>query len=1004
MKKLFLLIIAVVLSVVTAMAQDREISGVVFDGDTKEAAYQATVRLLNTDSSLVTGAITNEYGAFKMNAPSNGNYILKITSVGYDAVEKNVVVKDNKNVNLGKLAIKPVSVQLDAATVTAYANKMTVKKDTFIYNVDAYRTSEGSVIEELVKKLPGAEVDDDGKITINGKTVTKVLVDGKEFMTGDTKTAMKNLPTSIVNRVKAYDQKSDLARITGIEDGNEETVLDFGLKPGMNRGMFANADLGIGTKHRYFWRGMGAYSTEKQRFILMTNANNASDRGFGGGFGGGGGRGGGNGLNASKMIGLNYNFEETDKLKIDGSIRWNHGDGDVFSKQSVESFVSKIGSFSNSINQNYTRNDSWNFQGRLEWQPDSLTNIMIRPTFTISSNDGITSGHSASYNVNPYDLDYEVLDPLDSEIIKIMAGNNQMVNERSNGNLSYGANKRFSGTWQINRRLSSDGRNITLSGDGGYTDQENKTITTSDVTLYQIKIAAGGKDSTYYTNRYNLTPTTNWNYSVQAAYSEPLMKRTYLQFSYKFQYRYNKSDRSTYDFSDVETFGDNPFRGVVQDYRKWENYRTRISNPLDDPQYKDEKQSRFSEYKNYIHDMNVNFRMIRDKYQLNVGALFQPQKSDFIQDYQGVHTDTSRSVFNVTPTFEFRYNQSDLTRLEITYRGNTSQPSMSDLLDITDDSDPLNITMGNPGLKPSFTNNLRVNYNTYIREHMRTIMLFANMNTTKNSVSNRVEYNEQTGGRISRPENINGNWGVNSGFMFNTALDSAGVWNVNTFTMYNYNNYVGYLFQDMQSKKNTTHTNTVMERLQASWRKSIVEITLDGSINYTHTRNELQKQSNLDTKMFTYGGSLNLYTPWGGSISTDIHNQLRRGYSDNSMNTDELVWNAQISQSFLRGKPLTISIQFYDILQNLSTYTRTISAMQRSDMEYNTINSYIMLHIIYRLNIFGRGGQGGFGPGGGRGGFPGGGRGGFPGGGRGGFGGGMPGGGFGGGGFGGGRR
>jgi hypothetical protein len=154
--------------------------------------------------------------------------------------------------------------------------------------------------------------------------------------------------------------------------------------------------------------------------------------------------------------------------------------------------------------------------------------------------------------------------------------------------------------------------------------------------------------------------------------------------------------------------------------------------------------------------------------------------------------------------------------------------------------------------------------------------------------------------------------------------------------------------------------------------------------------------------MFTYGGSLNLYTPWGGSISTDIHNQLRRGYSDNSMNTDELVWNAQISQSFLRGKPLTISIQFYDILQNLSNYTRTISAMQRSDMEYNTINSYIMLHIIYRLNIFGRGGQGGFGPG--RGGFPGGGRGGFPGGGRGGFGGGMPGGGFGGGGFGGGRR
>jgi hypothetical protein len=185
--------------------------------------------------------------------------------------------------------------------------------------------------------------------------------------------------------------------------------------------------------------------------------------------------------------------------------------------------------------------------------------------------------------------------------------------------------------------------------------------------------------------------------------------------------------------------------------------------------------------------------------------------------------------------------------------------------------------------------------------------------------------------------------------------------------------------------------------LQASWRKDYVEIALDGSINYTHTNNKLQKQGNLDTKQFTYGGSLNFYTPWGASITTEIHNQSRRGYSDNSMNTNELVWNAQFSQSFLKGKPLTISIQFYDILKNLSSYSRSISAMQRSDVEYNTINSYIILHIIYRLNIFGGkdARQGQFGPG--RGGFPGpggpggqGGRGNFPGGGRGGFGGGRP--------------
>jgi hypothetical protein len=438
-------------------------------------------------------------------------------------------------------------------------------------------------------------------------------------------------------------------------------------------------------------------------------------------------------------------------------------------------------------------------------------------------------------------------------------------------------------------------------------------------------------------------------------------------------------------------FDTNPFLGVEQDYREWNKYSERIGGALDSDKFIDEKQSRFSEYKNYIHDMNVNFRMIRDRYQLNVGALLQPQKSDFVQDYQGIHTDTSRTVFNITPTFEYRYNPNDLTKLEITYRGSTSQPSMSDLLDITDDSDPLNITMGNPGLKPAFSNNLRFNFNTYVREHMRNIMTFVNMTTTKNSVSNMVEYNEQTGGRISRPENIDGICNINSVFIYSTAIDSSGIWNVNTFTMYNYNNYVGYIFQDRISKKNTTHTTSIMERLQASWRKSIVEIALDGSFNYTHTRNELQKQSNLDTKQFSYGGSINLYTPWNGSISSDIHNQCRRGYSDNSMNTNELVWNAQISQSFLKGKSLTVSIQFCDILQNLSTYSRVISAMQRSDVEYNTINSYIMLHIIYRFNLFGnKGGHGDRGFGGGRNTYPGGGRGGYGGGFGGGFGGGRP--------------
>ena len=184
------------------------------------------------------------------------------------------------------------------------------------------------MVEELVKRLPGAQVDDDGKITINGKEVKKIMVDGKEFMVGDTKTAMKNLPSSIVDRVKAYDQKSDMARISGVDDGEEETVLDFGIKPGMNKGILLNADLAAGTHDRYFGRVMFGWMKDDLKVFLMGNANNVNDMGFSPGGGGrwGAGR---QGLVAPKVMGVNMNYEKKNRLKLDGSIRWNHTDGDA---------------------------------------------------------------------------------------------------------------------------------------------------------------------------------------------------------------------------------------------------------------------------------------------------------------------------------------------------------------------------------------------------------------------------------------------------------------------------------------------------------------------------------------------------------------------------------------------------------------------------------------------------------------------------------------------------
>ena len=945
MRKFFFIFLLALVAVAGATAQTRTVRGVLIDRDTKEPIPYITVQLLKQDSTFVGGMTTKDDGTFAIQAPENGSFLVRFTGVGYEKTLKKLTISENKDFDLGNVVMNGETVMLKGAVVTAQALKVTMKEDTFVYNSSAYRTPEGSTIEELVKRLPGAQVGDDGKITINGKEVKKILVDGKEFFTDDTKTTLKNLPTSIVQTVKAYDQKSDLTRVTGIDDGNEETVLDFGLKKGMNKGMFSNIDLGVGSQSRYTDKLMGAYFKGNWRVMAFGNFNNVNDMGFGG-RGGMFGRGR-TGLTAAKMTGVNVNYEDKGKLKVNGSVRWNHSDNDTRSTTATENYITSLGAFSNSASQSYSRENRWNARFRVEWNPDTLTNILFRPRVRWTKNDGLSLGQSASYNDDPYKY---VDDPLSGQSMALLNEDSLMVNLRKQMSMSYSESKMVGGRLQINRKLSQQGRNVTLLSEVSYTDTKNTALSTNDVHLFLLRDVLG-QDSTYQTNRYNLTPTKNWNYSVELTYSEPLWKSTFLQFIYGFEYGYNKSERSTYDFSNL---GESYFDALTPKYRTWDNYLNALGHPLDS--YYDQSLSRYAQYKTYTHDMEVMFRMVKPKFNFNVGVMVKPQMTKFMQDYQGVKVDTVRHVTNFSPTLDFHYRFSKQSNLRVNYRGTTSQPSMTDLLDITDDSDPLNITKGNPGLKPAFTQSLRFFYNNNNVNHYQQVWAtWMGFNTTRNSISNMVTYDPTTGGRTSQPQNINGQWNVNGGLMFNTALDTAGYWNINTATMLSYQNYVGYVNLDRSAtaQKNNTRDFSVNERLAGSFRNSWLEVELDGSLNYRHSRNDLQTTSNSDVWQFAYGVNLSMTAPWGTSLATDIHENSRRGYSDASLNTNELIWNLQLSQSFLRGKPLTLSVQFYDLLSQQSNLSRTISAMQRSDTEYNAINSYVMFHAIYRLNIFG---------------------------------------------------
>lgn len=646
------------------------------------------------------------------------------------------------------------------------------------------------------------------------------------------------------------------------------------------------------------------------------------------------------------MLGFNYNYEKVKKIKIDLSAFWRHNDGDAFTRSSAENFVNTTGAFSNSIRQNYSRSDSWNVQGRLEWQPDTMTNIMFRPTLSWSKSDGLTTSTSASFNADPYLYSESPLD--DSELEEI-SREGIVVNSQKSNSINYSNSKNLSGMLQVNRKLNTRGRSITFGAGGGYGESDSESMSLNATRLW-LKQTAEGLDSTYQTHRYNLMPTDNYNYRLSATFTEPLFKGAFLQLRYNFRYNHSKSDRSTYDFSRLSS---SVFDGVNPEYRGWGDYLNLLPGTL--PDYLDQTLSRYSEYNNYIHEMNLTFRLIKSKYQLNAGFMVQPQRSKYIQDYQGVHVDTVRTVTNLSPTFDLRYRFNRQHQLRIRYRGTTSQPSMSQLLDITDDSNPLDISKGNPGLKPSFTNDFNLFYNNFITKRSQFVNANLSFQTTRNSISNMVTYDEVTGGRTSRPENINGNWSIGGGLLYNTSIDSTGTWYTNTNTDARFANNVSYLTLDRTSgvQKNRTRTLNLREQLNVGYRKGWASIELNGSVNYMHGRNQLQSQSNLDTWQFSYGATFSLNTPWGTALSTNISESSRRGYNDNSMNTNELIWNAQVSQGFLKGKPLTVLLQFYDLLHQQSNFSRTIDAFQRSDTWYNSINSYAMLHVVYRFNMFG---------------------------------------------------
>ena len=1004
-----------------AQTKTRTLQGSVLTDKTRQPLELATVRLLTQDSTLVTGTFTDSLGNYTLHTDRRGPMIVLASYVSFESAAQDVRVGGpHDTIQVNDILLKGDDIALRSAVVTATVAKMEQMEDTTVFNASAYRTPEGANLEALIKLFPGIEVGDDGKITWNGKEVKEFLINGKDFFKGDTDVAMKNLPVSLVKKIKAYDKKSDYAEQTGIDDGEETTVLDIMTKRELNQTLVTNIDVAGG----WDWDDHALYSakmfatrfTDRSRYTVFASRNNIGDASFGGR----GGGGAGSGITTSTMAGFDFSWEndkkrfEAGRFELNGNVRYNGRDNDTESTASSQSFMSgtTAQSFQNSHAWRSSLSHNVNSSLRLQWCPDSLTSIALRPSYSFSKSKGTADSRSATFDQDPFeqlpgteDAD-DVLDhffdarnggtPLfnaDSEDAP-----EWLVNLNRSTSLSESQSHSVSAELNATRRLTGKaGRNVSVTARGGWSRSEAFSYSKAQIFTRQNTAAEGEtpafslKDNT--THQFSTTPQKNWNVNVGGSYVEPLVGKWFGELRYNYERKFQDSDRALFDLYDAPSFqqllANQTQFATIGLYRAGNDaIASWTTDPLqalsamnaDDvlAAIRDASNSQYAQYNYSNHSVRLGIRYNTEKVRFNAAVNFNPEHT--VLDYERLLLDTTvvRNVHNFRPEARLRLNFSKTHRLNIMYRGSSSQPSMTNLLPVVDTSNPLNISAGNTNLEPSWRDNIRIFFNGYNADKQQGIMVRYDFENLRRSISTLQIYDETNGVRYSRPENISGNWNTNANLTYNRGLGREKLFNIATSTSFNFNHQVGYsaskssvedfnlpeipTYEDINrlfnrfmaggAEKALTKTTRIGERLDLTYRRSLWDVALNGNMNYQHSVSNASNARNLDTWSFKYGATANVNLDCGLSISTDIGMNSRRGYSEASMNTNELIWNAQIAQSFLKGKVLTLSLQFYDILQQQSNISRSVTALMREDSWNNAINSYFMVHLIYKLNLF----------------------------------------------------
>lgn len=874
-----------------------------------EPLVGATVRLLKPDSTRVGATVADADGHFAVTNVPNGRYILMAEYVGSTPEGRPVTVKD-ADVRVKKFLLKENATTLKEAVVEGIRTPMKVMQDTVEFTADTYKTQPNAVVEDLLKRLPGVEVGTDGKITANGKEVTKILVDGKEFFSDDPKVASKNLPVNMVDKLQVVDRKSDLARLTGVDDGEDETVINLTVKKGMKNGWFGQAEVGAGTDSRY----AGSFTVNRfwndNQLTVLGAINNINEMGFSDG----GSRfrrfGGDNGITTARSLGLNFNVGNKEIFRVGGDIMYSNTSRRTTMQRDRQNLFQDSTSYVNSWKKSRDRGHNVRADFRIQWNPNEANTFEFRPRMSFNVNDSWSADTSLT-----------------------RAGTMERVTSSRNSAYSHGRSWEFGGEAIYNHKfLSRPGRSFSVHARLQTSNVRERENTWSRNEFFLLN------DSIDLYDQVDRNHTWSNTFNTRVSWTEPLgdvKNGNFLTFAYSFRYRWNNADKMVYDDPEPRPWVD----GWIGDY----------GSSLDSLVWNQDLSNQFrNDYMSQ--DIRAGFKHVTKAANLDVGLSLVPQMSKSI-DLINHERDIRRNVLNFAPYMRYRWRITKTRSFMVNYRGRSSQPSISQMQPVADMSDPLRIVVGNPDLDPTFSHNIQLRFNDFNPQGQRSFMLMANAQVSQNAVVSRMTFNHETGGQMTTYENVNGVWNMMMMGMFSTPLRNKS-WTVNAHAFARYSHDVGF------NNGNRVLTRNLNLNIMPSiaFRPDNLELELRPRYSFQQTRASIQTGNN--RTVHTYGGMFNgtYYAPFGLVISTDLNWAKTSGYSA-GYNSNQCLWNATLSYQFLRDRSLTLSLKAYDLLQQRKSIMRQTSGNYIDDTMYNSLTRYFMATVTWKFNTFGKGNE-----------------------------------------------